>query len=348
MRIPFKKFIIGLLLKNKDIEYISQTIKKFHYYITDDSIEEIYESLKNDMPAKLKENVNNRTSFKLTVDDALWIEHLGVAELYDYISRRDTIAKEDRLPYYKWFDECFWVHDHEDVMSLINIFIFNEEPLINISRIIHYKYKKKIGVHALRMYMNIFWDCRGVTAKEALYHCMPFRKNALILKNIKGGEHRMIAELQKYEDDGSDTSLVLHDSSYIKWKIGYTEDVNIPTIKDFMNKVKVDSYYKYYEAMNMTQSVEYEEQIGNSAEGPFDSSTTRYKNVERQKAKQVKHWMDVFIKADKSIPDEVESDDQFFEDMKTLKLEFEDEKLLSIKDAKDIMEDIKGDINREV
>ena len=345
MKIPFKKFIIGMFLRNQDIEFVSKSLKMFHYHVTDDEIEKIYTEPKQDLPKKLQEKLDDRVLFKFSnKQDAKWLEQLEVAELYDYMLRREELTGDDRPPYYKWLDDCFWIHNNEDIMSMVNIFMFNEESHESISNIIQFKYKKKIGIDALKLYMRYFWDCRGVSAREALYFCMPFRKSTLIIKNIRAGEFRNLAELSKWDDDGSDVNLLFHDANYIKWKIGYIKELPIPNIKDFMNKVKTDSYYKYYEAMNMVQSVEYEEEIGNGLEGAFDSSRTKYKNVEEQKAKQAKHWMDIFVKADKAIPEDVETDEEFFTEMRTLKLEFEDEKLASIKDLKNVMDDIKGDI----
>jgi hypothetical protein len=343
-KIPFERFIITFLILGKDISHIVTKLKEFHYHITEQEVTEIFDNLKQIVSETLRTKLDTKIPWSLSDEqDKQWLIQLGIFEYYDYLIRRTAKDIGDPPIYFKWFRDSLWIHAHEDVMSLVNIFLFNKETLETISDIISFRYKKKIGIEALERHKSIYWDCDIISAKEALYHCIPFRKNALVVRNIKFGNITTISKLSDDEDDGSDTSFVFHDSNYIKWKIGY-KDVKVPTAKDFLEKVKQDSYYKYYEAMNMAQSVETEEETGNNDFGPFDKKTVRRRNVEEQKARAAKHWLDLYLKANESIPSEGSKNDKdFFERMSQLSMQFDEEKIMKIEDAPHIMDDIKGD-----
>jgi len=68
--------------------------------------------------------------------------------------------------------------------------------------------------------------------------------------------------------------------------------------------------------------------------------------TEEQRAKAAKHWMELFVKADSSIPSGSNKSDEFFEKMNQLELDFGDmeEKIVSIDNAQDILKDIKSDL----
>jgi hypothetical protein len=343
-KIPFERFIITFLILGKDIGYIISKLKEFHYHIEADEVSEIFENLKQMISENLRIKLNTKLPWSLSEEqDQQWLKQLGIYEYYDYLIRRNDKNITDPPSYFKWFRDALWIHAHEDVMSLVNIFLFNQEPFDSISDIISFRYKKKISIEALQYHKIIYWDCDIISAKEALYHCIPFRKNALIIKNIKSANITTIIKLNEEEDDGSDTSFVFHDSNYIKWKIGY-KNIKVPEIKDFLEKVKQDSYFKYYESMTMAQSVETEEESGNNDFGPFDKKTVKRRNVEEQKAKAAKHWVELYLKADESMPDKDNKNDKdFFEKMEQLELEFEEEKIVKIEDVPNIFDDIKGD-----
>jgi len=347
-KIPFKKFIFSYLLFNKDIEHISSKLKAFDYFIGDDEISELFTELRYMLPESLKEKTEDLILFKIDDEkDKEWLKKLEVYEFYNFLLNRKNDDYE-KPAYFKWFEDCLWILNHKDTMAIVNIFLFNEEPLESISGIISYKYKKKISQDALNLYVKYFWDTVDMTAKEAIYHCLAFRDNTLIVNHIKAGNSTVVEKLDCHTSgDGSDTSFVFHDSNYIKWKIGYKE-IEVPRIKDFMQEIKKDSYYKYYETMNMAQSIEIDEEEGsNDKIGGFSNKRTRKRNVEEQKVKNVKQWMDMYIKADKAIPAERDSSDKdFFDQISTLELQFDNEKLADIKESPEIWDDIKGDVQK--
>ena len=352
-KIPFEKFIITFLLFSKSIPYIVEKLKTFGYDIDDSEVTEVFADLRTTLPESLSDLLNKEIPFDLTNKHQVqWLKQFDVFELYDYISRKKENLKEPPN-YFKWCDDCLWVHCNRDIMSLINIFLFNGEEYESISNIVMFKYKKKIGVDALKIYNKMFWETSTMTSKEALYHCIPFRNNALIIRHLRNGDiefgnydkENTLASVGLEQNDGCDISFTFHDSSYIKWKIGY-KDVDVPTTDDFLEKVKTDSYYKYYEAMNMTQSVEIEEEDGcNEKIGPFDSKKIKKRNVEEQRAKMAKNWFEMYLKADKSKPVSKSSREDFFEKMAQLELSFEEDKIALVDDIPNLADDIKSDLS---
>ena len=346
-KIPFKKFIITLLLFNKSIQFIAEKLKSFGYFIKEDEAKDIFDELRAVLPASITELINAGGILDVSNEIHIqWLRTLGIFEYYDYTIRRDEFkGKETAAPnYFKWCEDCLWIHTHKDVMSLVNIFLFNGEALDEISTIMMFKYKKKVGVDALELYQRIFWDTTVITAKEALYHCISFRNNALVIKQINSANSEIV-KLDDCANDGFERPINLHDSSYIKWKIGY--NVTVPGVKDFIEKVKVDSYFKYYEAMNMTQSAEEETEEGNNQFGAYSRDVVRKRNVEEQRSKLAKHWMDIYLKAHEAIPEgNVEGD--FFDKMQQIELDFEDidnEKIVDVSEAPHVLNDIKGDMS---
>jgi len=345
LSLPFEKFIISLLLCNKDVPFIKDKLNTFGYFATDAMIGDVFRELKAILPESISEMVKAKQLLSLQNNThAQWLKTLGVYEIYDYMTG-GTKQSDSSPEYYKWCSDCLWVHDHKDVMSIVNIFLFNKEELESISDVISFKYHKKIGVDALEIYKSVFWDCTYVTAKDALLHCVPFRKNALIVNNIRSG-HGDIVDLQHEEgNDGSDVSFVFHDINYIKWKIGY-KAIKVPTIKDFLEQVQTDSMYKYYEAMNMLQSVEHEEESGSNEKlGDFSSKHTRYRNVEELRVKNAQAWVNVYLKAQDAMPKgDKNTDKEFFAKMDDVVLDFEDEKIVAADSVPGLVDDVKGDM----
>ena len=347
-KVPFKRFIMTFLLFNKDISFVIKKLSEFHYHINADEVSDIFSELRESLPEKYKDHVEKKMIFDVNDPGHVeWLKHFGVFEFYDFTVRNSKTREEDAPNYFKWCNECMWIHGYKDVMALINILLFNDESYESISDIITFKYKKKIGVDALKLYNNMFWDIDGISAKEALYFCLPFRNNALIVRKARGGDEIEFSSNDE-KDDGSDVPFTFHDSSYIKWKVGY-RNIEVPTTRDFLEKVKQDSYFKYYESMNMTQSIEIEEEEGsNDKIGAFNSTKSRRRNVEEQRAKMSKQWLDMYLKANSSLPlDGGEKEESFFERMNQLELDFSEtnEKLASIDDMRDVLNDISGDIN---
>jgi len=348
-KIPFSRFIITFLLFNKGVAYIVKKLSDFGYNVADEEISEHLDYLRETLPEKYVELIDTRQQFDINDDKHVqWLKQLGVFEYYDFIIRKQENLKEPP-EYFKWCMDCMWAHGYKDVMVLINILLFNDEDLESISKVIMYKYRKKMSVPALELYKDMFWNCENITAKEALHFCTPFKKNALIIRHMRGGTE--IEALNDESHDGSDVPFVFHDANYIKWKIGYRE-ISVPSSRDFMERVKMDSMYKYEESMSMTRSHEVEEENGtNDKLGAFDVTKTKKRNVEEQRAKLTKAYVDLYIKANNAVPKEGDKKVQadFFEKMNQMDLNFgepEDEKIALIDDMDPkVLEDIKGDMS---
>jgi len=344
--IPFKKFIITLLFCNKEIPDIISKLNSFSYEVTEEEVSEIFSEMRDILPENISKHVENR--MLLSTSDAThveWLRYFDVFEIYDYIVRcNDNI--DNKPNYFKWCEDCVWAHTHKDVMSLINIFLFNEEDIDSISEIIMVKYRRKIGVDALQLYQKIFWDTNNLSAKDAHRYCRPFRNNSLIIRQFRSGNSEIeMRDIPADSHDGCDVPFNFHDSDYIKWKIGYT--VTAPTPKDFLQKVQTDSVFKYYEAMNMAQSVEVEESSGsNDIVGAFENTKSKRRNVEEMRVRLAKEWMKLYIRARDNMPDGDNKSDDFFKKMRELELGFDqcNEQIAKIDDMPDVQDDIKGDI----
>jgi hypothetical protein len=345
-RIPFKRFILSFLLLNKSISFVVGKLKEFGYFIEDKEVSQIFDELRNTLPPSITDLINAGGVMDIANETHIqWLKHFDILEFYDFILRRD---KEQNPPdYFKWCNDCLWAHSYQDVMCLINILLFNEEHIDEISKIVMFKYKKKMGVETLSLYKKMFWDTDCLTAKEALQYCLPFRQNTLIISKLRSGNTE-ISLMDDSSNNGSDLPVTFHDTNYIKWKVGYRE-INAPTVRDFVEQVKKDSYFKYYEAMNMTQSIDVEEENGTNDEfGAFDKTLTKKRNTEEQRAKLAKHWLDIFLKANEAVPVGTSETKDFFEKMQQVELDFgepDDEKIARIEDSPHILADIKGDIS---
>jgi hypothetical protein len=339
-KVPFEKFIIALLFSNKSVPFVAEKLKSFNYYISEPEILEIFDDIRGILPPSITELLNSGNP--LTIDDPVhsqWLKQFDIVEIFDFMHKK----YDNPPPYFKWIDDIMWAHTYEDVMTLINIFMFNGEPFESISDIISFKYRKKIGIDALQLYEKILWNSGNMTAKEALYHCIPFRTNAVIVQKIRMGNDEP-ARAGDDTNDGSSLTFLFPDNNYIQSKIGY-KDVKIPTAKEFFDSVKKDSYYKYQESMNMAQSAEvFDEEGSNDKIGAYEIHRISRRNVEEQRAKLSKMWLDMYLKANESAPEAGEHDD-FFKQLEQVSLDFhDDEKIMDISQVKDILEDIKGDI----
>jgi hypothetical protein len=196
-------------------------------------------------------------------------------------------------------------------------------------------------METLSLYGSLFWDTSAMNAKDAIYFYEPFRRNTMIIRTIRGG-----TEFEKVDDpsnDGSDVAVTFHESDYIKWKIGFKK-VTVPGPDAFLDKVMQDSYFKYYEAMNMLQSVEEEVKDGNNDEfGHYDESKKIKRNVEEQRAKSAKAWLDMFLRA-KKYKSDGSGEDDMVKRIKALTIDFVDEKLARIDENEDMLGDIKKDM----
>jgi len=344
-KIPFKKFVITLLFCGKTVEEVISKLRTFNYEIESEEVQSIFSDMRDVMPDKINETIEMRGL--LQIDDpqhAEWLKHFDIFEIYDYIIRGPKNI-DDPPNYFKWCEDCVWAHTHKDVMSLINIFLFNEEEVDSISEIIMVKYKKKIGVDALRLYQSIFWDTQNLSAKDAHKYCVPFRNNSLIIRQFRSGSSEIeVRDRNGDAHDGCEVPFNFHESDYIKWKIGYT--VKAPTPADFLQKVQTDSVFKYYEVMNMAQSIEIEESSGsNDIVGAFENTKSKRRNVEEMRVRLAKEWMKLYIRAKENMPDSGNNSDDFFAKMRAIELNFEDcnEQIAHIDDMPDVKDDIAGD-----
>lgn len=343
--IPFKKFIISLLLFNKDTSYIINKLKTFGYYITEEEIVDILHEIRSMLPSTLTDIIDSKRLFD-TSDEvhSQWLKIFDVFEYYDFILRKDT--EKNPPNYFNWCENCLWIHSHQDVMCLINILMFNDETDESISDVIMLKYKKKLGIETLKLYRKTFWDTDNLTAYDALERCIPFKDNTLVIRKMRSGESEIC--MNEASNNGSDVPVTSHSSNYLKWKVGY-KNIEIPTAKEFLEQIKKDSYFKYYEVMNMTQSTETEDEDGsNNKFGIFDRKLKRQKNTEEERVKLAKNWIEIFLKANDAMPEGGSHTKGFFEKMQQLELDFEeaeDEKIVRIEDTPEILSDIKSDIS---
>jgi len=331
--IPYKKFIISLLFFSKDVKYISEKIKSFNYHVEDQWIIDIFNEIKAILPPAIVEMLDNKQIIK----DQEWLKHYGIHELSDYF------INKDKSEYYKWLEDCMWVINNKDIMILMNILLFNNETYESISDIIQFKFKKKLGVDMIGLYQKTFWDCSDMNAKDAFLYCVPFRNSSLIIRELASGETEVECAPA---DNKCDVPVTFHDVNYIKWRIGYKKIQPVST-KEFLEQVKTDSMYKYYETMHMKQCVESEdEDVNSTIYGNTATERNRYKNVEEVKAKLAKQWVDLYMKAEERVPTGVNENDEFFERMNQVSLDFLDNKesISLIDEHKDILEDIKGDM----
>jgi len=210
--------------------------------------------------------------------------------------------------------------------------------------IIQFKFRKKLSLEAVDIYRSIFWNTENTNAKDALRVCLAFRENMTIIKTMTTGEQEINLYDKEYTTDGFDVPVTFHDINYIKWKIGYTK-YEVPTAAEFMEQVKKDSMFKYYESMNLSTSAEVTIESGNNAEGAFDSKRIVYKNTADQQAKLTKHHLDTFIKAEKAIPEAKEDGEDFFDRLGSYDLTFDEEKIATVDDIPGLMDDVKEDMH---
>ena len=341
MKTPFHKYIINLVFANENILHICDNLVKKNFYVTRDEIDSVYNDVLSTAPSSIHEFIHNKQP--LNIDDPSHVEFLnyyGVYEIYSYPFLKD---KEDRPRYCKWIEDINWIMSYDDIMTLVNMMIFNDEDHDNISTIIQFKFKKKIGVDTIDMYKEIFWNVGNISAKEAMKYYPILRDSSAIIRMLSNGDSEI--ETLRESSNGINIPFYSMDSDYIKWKVGYK--VKAPDLKSFLQKVQTDSMYKYEEAMKMVRSVEVSTEEGVGFEGnEVDITRTSRKNVESEKLKIAKGYVDLFIKAAEKMPvEQSEEEADFFKNLEQLTLEFvNNEKILSAKDIPGLMEDIRRDI----
>jgi hypothetical protein len=332
MRAPFYKYIINSIFLNKDIQYICDDLAKKHLIVSAEEVGEVYRELLDTSSDSITEKLKEKEFLDLENENHIDVlKHYGV---YEFYTRQNE----------KWIDDVKWILKYQDVQLLVSIFMFNEDDISMISSVLKFKYGKKIGVDALKMFQSMFWDTSSISAKEAANYFRVLRNSTYILRLLEDGTTEVeYAEFHNQENcNGTSQSFTVMESGYVKWKLGYRDDLKVPSTKTFLESVKTDSMYKYQEALHMTRSVEMAKDEGEGLEGPVNMTHTRRSNTEKDRAKLMKDYLDMFIKADGSMPDEAgEEEANFFKNLKQVSMTFEQEKIASIADNKQMLLDIK-------
>ena len=363
MKLPFKKYIITQLLRGKTCSTIAEQLSTFGYNVKVDEITEMIQDIQKILPDNIQELFSN--SEPLDSSNQEHMEWMKYYDVYDFIKYLDDIMnKKNQIHMKDTFDNMIWIHNHPAVASLTNILIFNNEPHNSIATILEFKFQKKIPVQTITYHKKIMWDTSDCSALEALHFFRHFNNTALAITSYESGctneEQPWAArggQVSNSENtNGFSNAIIFQDTDYIKWKIGYKE-IKKPNVSDFLEEVKLDSFYKYKEAMQMIQNIERTKSEGTVPGGEqgsvhIDNTTTRFRNVEEQKHKLAKAWLDMYIKANKSIPESTNDDEinEFFNMLKQqVELEFEEndnsEYLTTIDQAQDMLKDINGEKN---
>ena len=342
--IPFKRLVQAYLFYGERLPKIIERVSGFEFECTELDLEPIVQSCLDPLPDVLSQKFQNCQPLNPYTSEIekQWLEQLGLYEFYDFIMRRKQTV-EEIPPYFKWFNDCLWILAHREITCLVNILMFNGDALDVISDVISCKYKKKIGIEALERYRSIFWDTSAMDAKDAMYFYKPFRGNALIVRDMPS---EASSEIEGYNssNDGMDTAIAFHDSNYIKWKVGYKK-FEVPTADDFLEQVKKDSYFKYYESMSMIRSVQEESEDGmNDKIGQFSVTRKLRRNVEEQKIKAAKAWFDLYLRAHRGKKPETLGDEDIFKKMNSLAMTFDSEKLINVEDNPEMLQDIREDL----
>ena len=315
---------------------IMTQLREFDFHCTEDDLSPILDAMKQAMPGRTMKSFEACERFDL-VSDRFWYDMYGAYEFADFYLNR-KIKKEE---YFKWMADCYWILHNREVATLVHIFMFNADDDDSISGFIMTKFKKKVGVDALALYRKLFWDCAHLDAKSACYYYTKFRDDAIIVRNRANGLSEVGMVLS--QEDGSDVPLVFNDSNYIRWKMG-DKNVEVPSANEFVKRVMRDAYYKYEEAMAMTQSIEEMSESGTNQFGPVSLDRTVRRNVEEHRIKAAKAWMDIYFKASSHIKTKGSDEEDFFKRMSEISIKFDEEKILPITEAPQMLEDIKGDM----
>lgn len=314
----------------------------FDFYCSEAELKPILENMRMLMPDKHK--IDNCIEFDL-VEDKSWFDIFDCYEFCDFYKNKNvaTTTMIDLPHYYKWFNDCLWILNNHDVAVFVNIFLFNGDDNTSISDFISVKFKKKIGVDTLGWYKKLFWDCGAMDAKTAYTYYTKFMNTAYVVRHRLNGGVDLGAQILS-ADNACDEPIVFNTSAYIKWKAGY-RNIEVPSAKDFAKRVMQDSYFKYEEAMTMTQSVEEMSEIGsNDKIGAYNSDRTVRRNVEEQRLKLAKAWSDLFIKASSHVKESSTEENDFFSKMNQLTITYVDEKIVAASENPKLLDDIRQDM----
>ncbi len=349
MKLPFYKYIVNQVFTNKNIQHIREELNKKHYYVLTEEIDEVFKSLLESSSDSIRECLVDRRLLDLENPAHVDVlKYYGIYEMYAYEFFKDKNL--DKKPScVKWFEDIEWIFKYEDVQSIINIFLFNEEDLSVVSSIIQFKFRKKLGLRTLELYKDIFWDTTVMSAKEALHYCTLLKNSSYIARRFSDGEVEVerASNVFPESDNGITKPFYGMDSAYIKWKLGYTKDLEVPSPKDFLKRIQVDAMFKYDEALHMERAIDVNREEGTGFEGAdINVTRTTRKNVEGERLRLMKGYVDLFIKATDKMPEDSADEESFFKNLDQLSMNFvQKEKIVSISDMDpSVLDDVKLDM----
>ena len=346
---PFYRYVIYLIFSGYKIQGITTELRRKHFEVSDDEVNSIYQDILSISSDTVLDCLTSRKP--LDIDNPAHIDILDHFGITKYFLRNHNPSRtvESTPRWYKWVDRCEWITEHHDIQTVIHILLFNGDDYKSIAAVIQFKYKYLLGEKSIETYVNTFWDVDQFSAKEAAKYYPVLKNSTYILRMFSDGEAEVEHVSYVYPESMNSTGMgfTIMDSDYVKWKLGMRKDIRVPSTTDFLENVKMDTMYKYKEALHMTSSVESNKEEGEGFEGPINNSRTIRRNVEAERAKLMRQYLDMFIKADGAIPvvEDAENESNFFENLQQVSLSFmEDEKILSIDDNREMLEDIKQDM----
>lgn len=347
--IPFFRYIIALLLLNDNISKIKEQVQKKGFFIQESEIEKIHEAICSIPIKSAKDIISKNTKIDFENKNHIDIlDHLKVRDYVEYASREYTLFEEPPENT-RYILDCMWILSHRDVSMLVNTFLFNEEPDLSIIKILKFKYRKCLLLKSIETYKHLFFDTSKASAKDVFKYMPYMRDTSSIIRKMVNGESEIEVSDTVY-DNLIDMPINIVDSSYLKWKIGY-KNVEVPGPKEFFESVQKDSMFNYYEAVNLVRSeeVDIEDDDGEGPEGPIRVTRVkrRKRNRSESRASLARKWLDMYIKANDNMPKNSEADDDFFDQLNQVRLDFEEhdgEKIIRADDIAGLFEDIAEDM----
>jgi len=326
--IPFRRFVIAQFFLGRQPEEINAKLRKFGYVATNNEIADIFSDIKSIAPESILEPLNAARPVTIAEGEG-WFKHYGILEYMEYVEEKNH---QDA------FDNVLWIHNDAIVCTLVNALLYNDEDPKSVAAVIKFKYRKNMSQKAIEMHKSLFWDTSNISGIEAVRSYKHFGSNSLVVMPDLDETH-----------DGIEEAIIFRDNEYIKWKIGYKE-VKIPTSKDFLNQVKADSMHMYEEAKLMTRSVTRSHSEGNNVDEDgnpvnIDNTTWSYGNVTQAKLGTMKKAVDLFIKADKALPEEktTTESDAFFEKIQQISISYvldDKDKIVTGDEATSLLEEM--------
>ena len=245
---------------------------------------------------------------------------------------------------FKWVRDAIWINTVDEAQNVVNVLLFNGDDEESIAAVLRFKYKIKISFEAVGIYKNIFFNPENIPADRAVKYCRRMSGSTLILRKISGDGDSAIDMVDSTEGAIS-RELIFHDSSYIKWKIGYPE-VKPPSAEAFLSKVMADASFRYYEAGMTLQFAKVKKEEGTSPVngGAYENTVVQYDNTATSQAKLMDTYTNMYIRAMRARPTMKTSAAQHLADELTrLNLEF-DQPTDSLVQSCDLPDDIMADI----